>query len=126
MVPDPFDVPSGGDPVEIIARRAFERNTVLQRRGQEAGGVPALAQAHLERIRDCGIDAVVMHITRSCRASTMGQILVRNVIRDHYPGMPVMFMESDIIDLDTYSDEETKNRIDTFMEMVGSYKSSKR
>jgi len=126
MVPEPFEVPSDGDPVEIIARRAFERNTALQRRGQEAGGVPALAQAHLERIRDYGIDGVVMHITRSCRASTMGQILVRNVIRDHYPGMPVMFMESDIIDLDTYSEEETKNRIDTFMEMVGSYKGSKR
>ncbi len=125
MIPEPFETQFDGDPVEIIARRAFERNSALQRRGQEAGGVPPLAQAHLERIADYGIDGVVMHITRSCRASTMGQILVRNVIRDRHPGMPVMFMESDIIDLDTYSEEETRNRIDTFMEMVGSYKSSR-
>jgi hypothetical protein len=125
MIPDPFDVPAVvNDPVELIAERAFERNTVLQRKGQEAGGVPPLPYAHLERIRDYKIDAVVMHITRSCRASTMGQIHVRNVIRDYYPGMPVMFMESDIIDLDTYSEEETHNRIDTFMEMVDSYKGS--
>jgi benzoyl-CoA reductase/2-hydroxyglutaryl-CoA dehydratase subunit BcrC/BadD/HgdB len=125
MIPDPFDVPPVvNDPVELIAQRAFERNTVLQRGGQEAGGVPPLPYAHLERIRDYKIDAVVMHITRSCRASTMGQIHVRNVIRDYYPGMPVMFMESDIIDLDTYSEEETHNRIDTFMEMVDSYKRS--
>ena len=54
----------------------------------------------------------------------MGQILVRNVIRDRYPGLPVMFMESDIIDLQTYSEAETKNLIDTFMEMVDAYKRS--
>jgi benzoyl-CoA reductase/2-hydroxyglutaryl-CoA dehydratase subunit BcrC/BadD/HgdB len=125
MIPDPFEVPAVvKDPVELIAQRAFERNTILQRGGQEAGGVPPLPYAHLERIRDYKIDAVVMHITRSCRASTMGQIHVRNVIRDYYPGMPVMFMESDIIDLDTYSEEETHNRIDAFMEMVDSYKGS--
>ena len=125
MIPDPFEIPPVvKDPVELIAQRAFERNTVLQRGGQEAGGVPPLAYAHLERIRDYDIDGVVMHITRSCRASTMGQIHVRNVIRDYHPGIPVMFMESDIIDLDTYSDEETKNRIDSFMEMVETYAKS--
>jgi benzoyl-CoA reductase/2-hydroxyglutaryl-CoA dehydratase subunit BcrC/BadD/HgdB len=125
MIPEPYEIPANvTDPVEMIALRAFERNSSLQKRGQEAGGVPPLAQAHLERIKDYNIDGVVMHITRSCRASTMGQILVRNVIRDHYPNMPVMFMESDIIDLDTYSEDETTNRIDTFMEMVDAYKRS--
>ncbi|MCJ7522655.1 MAG: 2-hydroxyacyl-CoA dehydratase family protein [Dehalococcoidia bacterium] len=123
MVPEPFEIPADiSDPVEIIALRAFERNTALQRRGQEAGDIPPLAQAHLERIKDYNIDGVVMHITRSCRASTMGQILVKNVVRDHYPNMPVMFMESDIIDLGTFSDTETKDRIDSFMEMVDAYK----
>lgn len=123
MIPEPFEVPNDGiDPVELLALRAFERNSVLQRRGQQAEGVPPLAQAHLERIEDYNIDGVVMHITRSCRASTMGQILVRNVIRDRYPRMPVMFMESDIIDLDTYSEVETKNRIDAFIEMVDASK----
>ncbi len=126
MIPEPFEMPSGvSDPVEIIALRTFERNSAMQRRGQEAGGIPPLAQAHLERIRENSIDGVVMHITRSCRASTMGQIHVWNVIRDHYPGMPVMFMESDMIDLDTYSEVETKNRIDAFMEMAETYKRSK-
>jgi len=125
MIPEPFEIPPDvTDPVELIALRAFERNSALQSRGKQAGGVPPLAQAHLERIRDFSIDGVVMHVTRSCRASTMGQILVRNVIRDYYPKMPVMFMESDIVDVDTYSEEETKNRIDTFMEMVAAYKSS--
>lgn len=125
MIPEPFEIPPDvTDPVEVIALRAFERNSALQWRGQQAGGIPPLAQAHLERIRDFSIDGVVMHITRSCRASTMGQILVRKVIRDHYPKMPVMFMESDIVDLGTYSEAETKNRIDTFMEMVGAYKGS--
>jgi benzoyl-CoA reductase/2-hydroxyglutaryl-CoA dehydratase subunit BcrC/BadD/HgdB len=96
----------------------FVRNSSLQRRGRAAGNVPALAMAHLERIEDFSLDGVVMHVTRSCRASTMGQIMVRNVIRDRYPNMPVMFLESDIVDVDTFSDVEAKNRIDTFMEMV--------
>lgn len=125
MIPEPFEVPAHvSDPVQLIAERAFERNSALQHRGQQAGGIPPLAQAHLEYIRDYGIDGVVMHITRSCRASTMGQIMVRNVIRDQYPKMPVMFMESDIIDLQTYSEAETKDRIDSFMEMVSDYKRS--
>jgi hypothetical protein len=38
--------------------------------------------------------------------------------------MPVMFMESDIIDLHTYSEAETKDRIDSFIEMVDEYKRS--
>jgi hypothetical protein len=54
----------------------------------------------------------------------MGQILTRQVIRDQYPRMPVMFMESDIVDVETYSEAETKNQIDTFMEMVAAYKKS--
>ena len=125
MIPEPYEIPDNvKDPVELIAERAFERNSALQRRGQEAGGVPPLAQAHLERIKDFNIDGVVMHVTRSCRASTMGQILVKNVIHDHYPNMPVMFMESDMVDVDSYSETETKDRIDAFMEMVESYKRS--
>ncbi|MBE0480159.1 MAG: 2-hydroxyacyl-CoA dehydratase [Dehalococcoidia bacterium] len=127
MIPEPFEItPDMTDPVEIIAERAFARNTALQYRGQQAGGVPPLAQAHLELIRDYRIDGVVMHITRSCRAATMGQIMVRNVIRDRYPGLPVLFMESDIIDLHTYSEAETRNRIDSFMEMVGAHKRATR
>ncbi len=123
MVPEHFEMPADvSDPLEVIALRAFERNTALQRRGQEAGGIPPLAQAHLERIRDFSIDGVVMHITRSCRASTMGQMLVRNVINDRYPGMPVMFMESDMIDHHAYSEGDTRKRIDVFMEMVAEYK----
>jgi len=54
----------------------------------------------------------------------MGQILARNVIRDYYPRLPVMFMESDIVDVESYSEAETKNQIDTFMEMVDTYKKS--
>jgi benzoyl-CoA reductase/2-hydroxyglutaryl-CoA dehydratase subunit BcrC/BadD/HgdB len=127
MIPEPFDIPPDiTDPVELIALRAYERNSALQRRGKEAGGVPPLAQAHLERIRDFSIDGMVMHITRSCRAATMGQIFTRNVIRDYYPRLPVMFMESDIIDLHTYSEAETKNQIEAFMEMVEAYKKSQK
>jgi hypothetical protein len=52
----------------------------------------------------------------------MGQVFVRNLIRDHYPGMPVMSMESDIVDVETYSEAEIKNQIDTFIEMLDTYK----
>jgi hypothetical protein len=127
MIPEHFEMPSDiSDPVELIALRAFERNSAVQRRGKKAGGIPPLAQMHLERIRDFTIDGVVMHVTRSCRAATMGQILTRHVIRDYYPRLPVMFMESDIVDVESYSEAETKNQIDTFMEMVGTYKKSSR
>jgi hypothetical protein len=37
-----------------------------------------------------------------------------------------MFMESDIIDLHTYSEAETKNQIEAFMEMVEAYKKSQK
>ena len=125
MVPEPFEIPSDiTDPVELIALRAFERNSCWQRRGQQAGGIPPMAQVTLEMIRDYTIDGIVMHITRSCRAATMGQIFTRNVIRDYYPRMPVMFMESDIVDVESYSEADTKNQIDAFMEMMDAYKKS--
>lgn len=124
MIPEPFELPDTiKDPIELIAQRAFERNSALQRRGQQHD-VPPLAQAHLERIKDYSIDGIVMHVTRSCRASTMGQIMVKNVIHDYFPNMPVMFIESDMVDVDSYSESETMNRIDSFMEMVESYKKS--
>ena len=40
-------------------------------------------------------------------------------------GAPTMFIESDIVDVRTYSEAQTKKQIETFIDAVETYKRSK-
>jgi benzoyl-CoA reductase subunit B len=71
-------------------------------------------------LRDCtdyGIDGVVFHASRTCRAWSNGQnVLSRIVQRDL--GIPTMFFEGDIADAAFYKDEMLESRLEAMLEAI--------
>ncbi len=115
---EPIDVPENiKDPLRIIAYRAYKRFTYRHKKAMENTGNPNV-ELLLELIKEYDADGVVMHGSLSCRASTIGQIHFKNLIQ-RYVKIPVMFMESDIVDIRDYSEAETKRKIDDFIETLG-------
>lgn len=117
--PDPFVI-EGDDPLQIMAERAFYRFTCRYERALKGPG-DAQVQLLLDFIEQYKVDGIVMHATRSCRATTIGQMHFRNLMKN-YVKAPTLFMESDLIDMRDYSEAQTQHNIEAFMELVASQK----
>lgn len=114
---DPVEIPARiSDPLEKLAYRTFRRMTQRFEQAQAGTGSPA-AECILEYIRDFQIDGMVMHITKSCRANTIGQLFIKGLIQQSVD-IPFLQLQSDIIDVRDYSEEQWKSSIDAFLETV--------
>lgn len=114
---EPMDIPVGPErALEHLAWRTFLQVTSNYEQAKQGCGNPT-AERLLRIARDYHIDGMVMHATRSCRATTIGQIHLKNMIEE-YIKMPCLFLISDIVDLRDYSEAEWRMRIDAFMETV--------
>jgi hypothetical protein len=65
-----------------------------------------------------------MHGVMSCRATSMGQIYYQNAIKK-YAKLRTLFIGSDIVDIRTYSETQTKIQIDNFLETVETTRNNK-
>lgn len=88
-------------------------------------GRPVSAQYIENLVEEYKLDGLVMHATKSCRACTIGQISYRDLMQDHIK-IPILFLESDIIDERDFSETDTKSKIDAFIENVASLKERRR
>ena len=86
-------------------------------------GVPEVEQL-IRLIDDYRIDGALMHRVFSCRTTHVGQINILKVLKK-YRDIPSIILESDIIDVRSYSEAEVKMRIDAFVELMAEYKKSK-
>lgn len=109
-------------PLERLAYRAFGHFTYRYEGCRKGCGNPHV-QLILDWLDEYKADGVVMHQVMTCRATTIGQTHYRQLIQK-YVKLPVMFLESDIVDVRTYSEEQTRRQIDTFLELVDSYKTT--
>lgn len=117
---EPYEVDvKANDPMEYLARRDYERNAVRWRRAQK-GCKDMTAQLLLDFINDYKCVGMVMHGSKSCRATTVGQIYNKNVVQENVK-IPTLFIESDIVDARDYSRAHTEQKIDEFMLMVDEY-----
>ncbi|MEW6033920.1 MAG: 2-hydroxyacyl-CoA dehydratase family protein [Chloroflexota bacterium] len=122
---DPVEVPAHvKDPVEYIAWRSFLRMTQRYDKAKQRSGNPTVERL-LEFINDYKIDGVVFHATRSCRATTIGQIHWKNLLQQ-YVDIPATQLISDIVDVRDYSEAQWKAQINAFVEAVDAHKSKKR
>lgn len=114
---DPVEIPSNvRHPLDKLAYQTFMRFTNRYDKAKRNSG-NADVELLLDLVNDYSIDGMVMHASMSCRATTIGQIHLRNIIQQ-YLKIPCLFLASDIVDIRDYSESEWKRRIDAFMEAV--------
>jgi benzoyl-CoA reductase/2-hydroxyglutaryl-CoA dehydratase subunit BcrC/BadD/HgdB len=109
-------VPSGrldpSKPYRTLAEKYYMmlfNNNTLQKR------IDILAKA----VEDYDIDGVVMFNNRSCRPQSIGQDLIGQALKEKY-NISTLTFEGDMGDPESFDWNETKNRIDTFLQVLDS------
>ena len=69
-------------------------------------------------VKDFDIDGIVLLSSRSCKATSIGNLTIQKVLREEY-GIPSVVLEADHTDDRVYSEAEVTARLDAFMEVLG-------
>lgn len=122
--PDPVEIPSRlTHPLERLAYRFFKSWTYRYEKADRNTGLPDV-ELLLEWIDKYQIDGVFMHRAFSCRTIHMGQLHQLNVLRK-YCDLPQLVLESDMVDVATFSEADAKMKINAFVEAMEGYKRRK-
>ena len=135
-----LNLPETNDPLERIAYRWFRYWTYWYDKAKKRPGSEPDVERLINYIEDYHIDGVVMHEAFSCRTWHLGLIWQLNQLAKIYKPLPTLIMskggqhekkmselpslilESDIIDISSYSEVETRAQIDAFIETLESVK----
>lgn len=114
---DPVEVPAHvKDPITYLAWRAFLRFTQRHEQARRHSNHHVVERLW-ELINDYAIDGVVFHACRSCRATTIGQLHLKNLL-SQYTDIPMMQLVSDMVDLRDYSEAQWKAQIGAFIDAL--------
>jgi len=69
-------------------------------------------------VKDFEVDGIVLLSSRSCKATSIGNLTIQKVLREEY-GVPSVVLEADHTDDRVYSEAEVTARLDAFMEVLG-------
>ena len=69
-------------------------------------------------VKDFDVDGIVLLSSRSCKATSIGNLTIQKVLREEY-GIPSVVLEADHTDDRAYSEAEVNARLDAFMEVLG-------
>lgn len=140
---DEMDIPKTNDPVEHLAWRWLGYWTFWYDKARRRPGGEPDVERLINYIETYNIDGVVMHEAFSCRTWHVGLIWQLHQLAKIYKPIPVLsigrdggkkqddrelpslILESDIIDMSSYSEVDTRNRIDAFIETLESIEASK-
>jgi len=120
------------DPLEAWVERTWKTAQYKQKQGSEINpdicnpGVfsPGVGAGLVKRwVAEYRLDGVIAHRTRSCRATSMGQLHVQNKLAEI--GVPMLIFESDMVDPRAWSDAQIKMRFQGFLETVEARQSKK-
>lgn len=112
------------DPLEALVQRAWRKACALHRSKTVVApescnpavfGLPG-SDLLMEWIRDYHVDGALMHRTRSCRAASVGQLHIKNLLQD--AGISTLIFESDMADPRQWSDERIKTQVEAFLESL--------
>jgi benzoyl-CoA reductase/2-hydroxyglutaryl-CoA dehydratase subunit BcrC/BadD/HgdB len=138
-----LNIPETNDPVERLAWRWLGYWTYWYDKAKKRPGSDPDVERLIQYIEDYQIDGVVMHEAFSCRTWHLGLIWQLNQLNKIYKPIPVLILgsdgkkkeekrelpslilESDIIDISSYSKVDTRNRIDAFIETLESVAKNK-
>jgi benzoyl-CoA reductase/2-hydroxyglutaryl-CoA dehydratase subunit BcrC/BadD/HgdB len=117
-----IDLSKISDPLEHIARRWFKNWTYWHKKARKRPGSYPEVERLIQYIEDYHIDGVVMHEAYSCRSWHVGLIWQLKVLKKIYREIPSLILESDIIDISSYNEADTRMRIDTFIDVLEAHK----
>jgi benzoyl-CoA reductase/2-hydroxyglutaryl-CoA dehydratase subunit BcrC/BadD/HgdB len=110
------------DPLEHIACRWLNYWTFWYDLARQRHGSHPDVERLIRYIEDYQIDGVVMHEAYSCRSWHVGLISQLKTLKKVYRDIPSLVLESDIVDINSYSEADTHSRIDAFIETLDSGK----
>ena len=120
------------DPVEGWVERTWKTAKIKHKNGSEVNpdvcnpGVfnPGVGGQLIKRwVSEYQLDGAIAHRTRSCRATSMGQLHVKNKLAEM--GVPLLIFESDMVDPRAWSDAQIKRQFQDFLEIVETQKKNK-
>ncbi|HEN21334.1 MAG TPA: 2-hydroxyacyl-CoA dehydratase, partial [Desulfobacteraceae bacterium] len=138
-----MDLPETKDPIERLAWKWLGYWTFWYDKARKRPGSEPDVERLINWIEEYKIDGIVMHEAFSCRTWHVGLIWQLHQLAKIYKPIPVLtlgkdgkktaenrelpslILESDIIDISSYSEVDTRNRIDAFIETLESVRKSK-
>ena len=113
-----LDLPKTGDPLEHIAWRwvRFWTHWFDKARARR-GSVPKVERI-IEYLEDYDCKGVVFHSAFSCRSWHAGIVQQAEILKKVHGDIPILIMEGDIVDISSYNEADTHNRIDAFVEAL--------
>jgi benzoyl-CoA reductase/2-hydroxyglutaryl-CoA dehydratase subunit BcrC/BadD/HgdB len=115
---DRLDLPRTNDPLEHIAWRWVRFWTHWYDKARKRPGSLPEVERIIEYMEDYKCDGVVFHSAFSCRSWHAGIVLQAEVLRKVYGDIPILILEGDIVDISSYNEADTHNRIDAFIETL--------
>jgi benzoyl-CoA reductase/2-hydroxyglutaryl-CoA dehydratase subunit BcrC/BadD/HgdB len=113
-----LDLPKVSDPLERIAWRWVRFWTHWYDRAYKRPDSTPKVERIIEYIEDYKCDGVVFHSAFSCRSWHAGIVQQAATLKKVYRDIPVLIMEGDIVDISSYNEADTHNRIDAFIEAL--------
>jgi benzoyl-CoA reductase/2-hydroxyglutaryl-CoA dehydratase subunit BcrC/BadD/HgdB len=110
------------DPLEHIAWRWIKFWTYWHDRARKRHGSHPDVEQLIKYIEDYKIDGIVMHEAFSCRSWHPGLIWKLNLLKKVYRDIPSLVLESDIVDISSYNEADTRARIDAFIDTLEAVK----
>jgi benzoyl-CoA reductase/2-hydroxyglutaryl-CoA dehydratase subunit BcrC/BadD/HgdB len=117
-----IDLTKINEPLEHIAWRWLKYWTYWYDKARKRPGSHPDVERLIQYIEDYKIDGVVMHEAFSCRTWHPGLIWQLNLLKKVYKDIPSLVLESDIVDISSYSEADTRARIDAFIEILDATK----
>jgi benzoyl-CoA reductase/2-hydroxyglutaryl-CoA dehydratase subunit BcrC/BadD/HgdB len=110
------------DPLEHLAWRWLKFWTYWHDRARQRPGSHPDVERLIKYIEDYKIDGIVMHEAFSCRSWHPGLIWQLNLLKKVYRDIPSLVLESDIVDISSYNEADTRARIDAFIDALEAVK----
>lgn len=114
----PAEIPKTSNPLEKLAWRWFNYHTHWFEKARKRPGSHPTVERLIEYIEKYKIDGLIVHLAFSCRTWHIGLLWQLNMVRKLYGDIPYLILESDIVDMSSYSEAETHARMDAFVDVL--------
>jgi len=105
------------DPIRALVERTFWGGDWGESDGTQLMCGITPGSRVLRLARDYNVDGVIAHSTISCRAVSMGHKHMAKLLREQM-GLPVLYLESDMVDPRSYSPAEVRENVDAFIHIL--------